>query len=112
MISATFSAQSNGLSERTGKDLKEILLRQDADANSLYRRSNISPNLQYQLAHAARNARIKRILSNFSPNMIENLDFEQTAPAPEEPSIDPSPSSVISEKFRMLGYFEAMNNDY
>lgn len=75
-ITATYNAQSNGLAERVGKELKDILQKQDHDPRSMYRRSNITPGLQFELAHAARNSKIKRVLSGFSPNMIENLNFE------------------------------------
>lgn len=76
-ISSTHNPISNGLSERTGRELKELLQKQDLGIHSLSRTGNISPALQYSLARAARNAKIRKVLGNFSPAVIENLDFDQ-----------------------------------
>lgn len=111
-ITATYNATSNGLAERVGQELKNLLDKQDHDHNSMFRKHNISPALQFDLAHSARNAKIKKVLSGYSPNMIENLDFEQSLPADEGPVIEPSPPSIIAEKFKFLAYYEAMSDDY
>lgn len=111
-ISATYYAPADGLAERAGKELKEILLKQDSDPKSTCRQHNISPELQFQLARAARNCKIQKVLCGFSPNIIESLNFETQLAAEEGPTIEPSPPSIISEKFRMLQHNQAMADDY
>lgn len=87
-------------------------MKQDLDPKSLYRVSNISPGMQYELCRAARDAKVRKVLWNFSPSAVDQLCFETALPGNEGPVVEPAPPSVIAEKFKLIDYFTAMSNDY
>lgn len=104
--------EAAGLIERCGLTIKIILDLSDRDVLSLFRRLNISPALQFMLAHAARNSTPQAVLGNLSPNNIENLEFECGTPWTEHCKVEMAPNDLVSEKHVMMSYLQAMRQNF